>query len=478
MPDRVSRSLAASGLLWMLGAALVVLEIHGGSGVRAASAEAESQTVFVKVFEDSGLPVDGAPVVLRTASGRQERKRTTGDGSAYFVLLPGSYSLSVPDHPPRRFTVQDASLTLRFPDREPQTVFVKLFDDSGLPVDGAPVVLRTGSGKQERKRTTGDGSAYFPVLAGKYEASVTASGYDGVSFGVDTSQRTEMTVMLSSSDFALKGIDEPAPDEIPLASSFTKRYAVILGARNRRFDAPGETRILEEAVPKDLKRMRGYLESLERPRFEIVVEDPAVSGPGAFRQHLDYALAKVRRDDQLIVYFSGHGVEIDGRGFLVPTSGQPGKDSTLFPMDELRRFSRRAAQEKGLKSLGIIIDSCVAGLAGRSYVQPSASKGEPGRGATYLARALRRRHHVLLTAGDDEEEAIALPSGSIFTSELVDAMRSVSRSRNVIWGHNLIYHVSTSLSRRVLAEHPRSSGMTPQYYTLPGHESGELVIPP
>jgi uncharacterized caspase-like protein len=137
------------------------------------------------------------------------------------------------------------------------------------------------------------------------------------------------------------------------ATAHAKRVALVVGI-NRYDHLPAE-RQLAKAV-NDARAVEATLRSVG---FDVIrVEDV---GRSAFNLAWQQLLNKVGPGDEVAMYFSGHGVEIDGVNYLVP------RDIPAVSTGEIRRLKNEALSfdeiRRDLAAMGpklslFILDAC------------------------------------------------------------------------------------------------------------------------
>ena len=61
---------------------------------------------------------------------------------------------------------------------------------------------------------------------------------------------------------------------------------------------------------------------------------------------IDSFLSTSRDQDRIILAFSGHAIEKDGKAYLAPLEGELDDLSTMIPLDEISKLAKCPAQEK------------------------------------------------------------------------------------------------------------------------------------
>ncbi|WP_289034363.1 caspase family protein [uncultured Roseibium sp.] len=128
---------------------------------------------------------------------------------------------------------------------------------------------------------------------------------------------------------------------------------------------------------------------------------------------------KMRRNDRLLIYWSGHGVTKVNRigqevGFLAVGSSNPDEIGSVIKMNDLVEWAEFIPADQVL----IILDSCFSGLVGR------VSMGETER----LLEEIAQPSFEILTAGSANQITFAAHSlgGGAFTRALLEGLRGAA----------------------------------------------------
>lgn len=213
--------------------------------------------------------------------------------------------------------------------------------------------------------------------------------------------------------------------------------------------------------------------------------DPAritvLKGPEASRQGVVDALSRftdpklISEDDDVIVYFSGHGQTVpiprNGlMGFLLPYDAQIDLSDVTNPaqyyasciaMSELRRISDLIPARHVL----FLVDACYSGLAVES------SRGVPHAAGAEALGAAPSRH--ILTAGMRGEQALEDSSlgHGVFTSVVLSALDGPVCDYNADG-----YVTAQELATYVQGAVPKLSNQTPQFCSFSGE--GQYLLQP
>ena len=176
--------------------------------------------------------------------------------------------------------------------------------------------------------------------------------------------------------------------------------------------------------------------------------------------------SNVGDDDQIVVFFAGHGHTVRARrgetGFLVPVDGDLSDLSTLIRWDELTRN----ADLIPAKHMFFVMDACYGGLV---LTRSPLSAGS----MRFLRDMLQRFSRQVLTAGKADETVADAngprPGHSIFTGHLLDALEGGATSEGVITASGVMEYVYQKVAR------DQYSRQTPHYGFFDG--DGDFVFP-
>ncbi|MCW5752449.1 MAG: caspase family protein [Alphaproteobacteria bacterium] len=181
------------------------------------------------------------------------------------------------------------------------------------------------------------------------------------------------------------------------------------------------------------------------------------------------ALDRYRReltpDDNLLVYFAGHGVldHDSDQGFWLPVEADREVQVDWIPLQSVIGTMRAMLA----KHVMVVSDSCFSGMLARS-AGPGLPQG--GDRALHLKRLSEKRVRTAMTSGGLEPVLDAGGQGhSVFTRAFLEALRVAD---DVTEGQSLFAEVR----RRVIL----ASNQTPEYadVRLAGHEGGDFLFVP
>ena len=273
---------------------------------------------------------------------------------------------------------------------------------------------------------------------------------------------------------ARRDLEAPAPPDIPLLKfGYDDSWAVVIGI----------DRYVSHSIP-DLDYAVSDADGLARlligplgfaaDRVFVVLDPPPQGLP--YRLHADHASKavienllftqlpdQVKPNDRILVFFAGHGERrhlpggLEDIGYLVPADAEHERWHTYVDLTAVTRAGNLCAA----KHVFYLLDACYSGLAtARSAI----------RERRYEDGMLASRARQVLTAGT-AKQAVADrgPSNhSLFTWYVLQGLAGEADLFNtgVITGSQLMVYVRDRVARDFGSE------QTPDFGTLPGHESG------
>jgi len=222
-----------------------------------------------------------------------------------------------------------------------------------------------------------------------------------------------------------------------------------------------------ETSARDVEGLRRVLADPVIGGFEVL--EPLVNRPdGAVRTAIAHFFKEKKRDDLLVVYFSGHGVvDVDGSLYLAFKD----TDTELPSGTGLEaRFITQEMDKRGLKRVVLILDCCYSGAIGRGM------KGAemPDLGAMFNSGYGR----IVLTASNAVEEAwdgsqVLDETGySLFTHYLIEGLETGAAGGTSEWitVDDLYKYASDKVTQT-----PKPTPQTPQKWGMP-QEGPPIII--
>lgn len=225
---------------------------------------------------------------------------------------------------------------------------------------GQPAFEKIAAGRDSGKRL--DADAVEALASFVPEDSIDARRMDSLRFGkLRPSQQAAAAPAPSPS--RLSDVDQPPP-----VGARRRGHAVIIGIERYRQQLPKADYAASDAgvMAKYAATALGYPEE----NIALLTNDSATKGD--FEKYFDRWLPnRVEKDDEVFVYFSGHGSPNpkNGDAYLVPFDGDPTYlDETGFPLKRLYA----ALAKLPAKKIIVTLDSCFSGAGGRSILSKGA----------------------------------------------------------------------------------------------------------
>lgn len=159
-------------------------------------------------------------------------------------------------------------------------------------------------------------------------------------------------------------------DTVPAVAGVAPRraHAVVVGVERYRAALPAA-----DFAASDARLFGRYLvETLGFPKENVAVLVNQGAAKSDFEKFFEKWLAnRVEKDDEVFVYFSGHGAPdpSSGDSYLVPYDGDPTYlDQTAYPLKKL--YASLGALPA--KQVTVVLDSCFSGAGGRSVLAKGA----------------------------------------------------------------------------------------------------------
>ncbi|KAF8957461.1 peptidase C14, caspase domain-containing protein [Flammula alnicola] len=143
----------------------------------------------------------------------------------------------------------------------------------------------------------------------------------------------------------------------------------------------------------------------------VILRDENATHANIVQEILNFAANdRIAFNDPILIYYAGHGREIQGRVVLFPhdaTCGSQEDDKRSILDIEFNDLLKRLANEKG-NNITVILDACHAGgFGGKGYAYASLDS------------------HVLLAACSRDELAPEVKARGVFTNDLTTLLRQL-----------------------------------------------------
>ncbi len=287
----------------------------------------------------------------------------------------------------------------------------------------------------------------------------------------DQGERAELKLSLVGEAIAqarapavVSGTNRGAAKKIPVGDidgiEFGKYHALIIG--NQNYDQFSDLRtsindVLE--IERVLRKKYGFATELlqNASRYQILA---------ALNRKRD----ELTEDDNLLIYFAGHGELADGKGYWLPVDSEP--DSTDNWISSLSITD--LVDSMSAKHVMIVADSCYSGTLSRTSV-PRLRKELPAeQKLQWYENVSRSKVRTVLTSGGVRPVIDGLQGSrhSIFAEAFIDELASGS---GVVEAYTLFLNVQErvikSASSIGMVQDPRYSPIQ-----FAGHESGEFLF--
>jgi hypothetical protein len=179
----------------------------------------------------------------------------------------------------------------------------------------------------------------------------------------------------------------------------------------------------------------------------------------ALRRELATLATRVKPDDTVMIFFSGHGARLgdpaNPESALVPVDCDPSNVvSTVLSEAEFSAALARITAQR----LVVLIDACHSGGAGSFKAGDATEFPDLGFSEKSLARLAQGTGRVLIASSRASEISLVLPgaTNSLFTQHLLDALRGEARAHGdgLIRIFEVFNHVSEKVRGVVPDQHP------------------------
>jgi uncharacterized caspase-like protein len=226
-------------------------------------------------------------------------------------------------------------------------------------------------------------------------------------------------------------------------------YALVIGINEYKSLPKLNTAVPDsQTVAKMLEDLYGYnVTLLTNASRETIID--------AFDDLRD----KLSEDDNLLIYYAGHGWldQQTGSGYWLPVNAKPDRRSRWFSNATLTE----ALQGLLAKHVIVVADSCYSGTLTRSVKIPE-------RNPNYIQRIAEKRARVVLSSGG--LEPVADSGGGIHSIFAAQFLKVLRNNQGVLDG--------TQLFEQVRKNVVINADQTPEYSDIrrAGHECGDFLF--
>lgn len=213
--------------------------------------------------------------------------------------------------------------------------------------------------------------------------------------------------LLSTAAFAQRAIDVTP---VATTSEGGQRWALIVGINDyanvpRLQFARQDATALRDAIVQRCgfpERNVVLMTDTSNPR------SPHYPTIGNLRNQINNLAQIARKNDLLLVFFSGHGVNIDGQGYLVPVDGSDRDVATLVPLSWIRTTIETSAAAQRV----LVLDSCHSG----------AKSGPGDSAAGTINAAVAAAAFATLASCDTRQVSYEDNGQGVFTRALIEGL--------------------------------------------------------
>jgi TPR repeat protein len=253
-------------------------------------------------------------------------------------------------------------------------------------------------------------------------------------------------------------------DEPPLPAlnlDFGKYYALVIGNNNYGKLPKLSTPIADaQAIASVLQDKYGFSVTLlkDANRYDIL-------------QALNQMREKLTEQDNLLVYYAGHGEldKVNQRGNWLPIDAEPDSTANWIPNVQVTDILNQMSARHVL----LVVDSCFSGTLTRSALTRLQAGKSPEAWANWVKLMNGKRSRTALTSGGIAPVLDAGAAGhSIFARALLDAL---GKNSGVIEGQRLHQELASSVA---YAAGSFNVDQVPEYAPIKsaGHEAGDFFF--
>lgn len=286
-----------------------------------------------------------------------------------------------------------------------------------LEADAAPVLPLVARyvGKGKAHRAIIDGEVVDIDLNGQFRKTIDTS-----------SGKTNVDIRVLSRDFATlshRVLNLKLSDRDIILSSSGRKLALFIANQDyedERFNDLQTPKADAEAVRRLLTEDYGFSTSIDREdggKLDLFLVNAT---RGAVSRVLFELRKRLTREDELIIYYAGHGDTVEGAGsYWVPVDG---KHDEYFDWIDANDITTEL-KLMNAKAILLISDSCYSGgLARGDTVSPPSSEARD----RYLAKARSFKSRQLIASGGEEPVEDGGGGGhSVFAKALIDGLTTM-----------------------------------------------------
>jgi uncharacterized caspase-like protein len=176
---------------------------------------------------------------------------------------------------------------------------------------------------------------------------------------------------------------------------------------------------------------------------------------------------RLTKDDNLIIYFAGHGAINGERGYWLPVDASEGSDKNWVAAQTVTDWAQKLINARRIL---IVADSCYSGTLTVNSLPPPPGGSEKEQ-KQWMRKVSERRSRIALTSGAVSPVLDAGEKGhSIFASAVLHELQQNSGTMTT---RQLWSAVEALVAYKTLA---LGAKQRPQYAPIDGHEGGEFFF--
>lgn len=176
-------------------------------------------------------------------------------------------------------------------------------------------------------------------------------------------------------------------------------------------------------------------------------------------------------EDNLIIYYAGHGELAFDKGFWMPVDAEPDNDTNWIPNQQITQY----IETMNAKHVMVIADSCYSGTLSRSSLAKIATGMTPSQEKRWYEKISSSKVRTVFTSGGVKPvlDSVGNSRHSVFSAAFLDELETAQTP--VVSAYNLFLKVQA----RVKEDAERiGEEQNPQYSPMKfaGHETGEFLF--
>lgn len=270
---------------------------------------------------------------------------------------------------------------------------------------------------------------------------------------------------------------EPPIKQLPSAS---KCYALVIGVDNyadTQITTLGGASNDARALANALINYAGF------PPDQVILlasDQPAERQPtrGNILRRLSNLAALAPKDGMLLFSFAGHGIERDGRAFLLPSDAQVSNDVTLLEQTAVNVSNiKEWVRKTGVGQVLLLLDACRNDPAGRADA-PNPLTETYTRGFNFDVRNREVQAFATIYATEVGARAYEYKEKhqGYFTYMLVEGLKgAAANSKGEVTLASLVAYLQERVPRQVLIDLGAGKEQRP-FAVIEGYKANELIV--